>query len=68
MVEVDVRQHQVTEIAEGEAMRRQARLERVEARRGSTVDKRRLVAGQQVGRDYPGMPEEIEVEELRAAT
>jgi hypothetical protein len=68
MVEVDVSQQQVAKIADGEPMRRQPGLERVQARRRSTVDQRRLIAGQQVGRDHPGVPEEVEVEELGAAT
>jgi hypothetical protein len=58
----------VTKIADGEAMHRQPGLERVDARRRSAVDERRLVAGQQVGRDHSGAPEEVEVEELGSAT
>jgi hypothetical protein len=68
MVEVDVRQQQVTKIADGEAMYRQPGLELVDARRRSAVNQRRLVARQQVARDHPGVPEEVEVEELGSAT
>ncbi len=49
-------------------MCRQPRLERVEARGRSTVHQRRVVPGQQVGRDDPGVSEEVEVEKLGAVT
>jgi hypothetical protein len=68
MVEVDVREQQVAEIPQCEPVRRQTGLQRLEAGRGPTVDQRRLVAWQEVGRDDPGVAEEEEVEELRALT
>jgi hypothetical protein len=49
-------------------MGREAGLEGAETTRRPTVHQRRLVAGQQVRRDDPGMPEVEKVEELEAAT
>jgi hypothetical protein len=68
MVEVDVREQQVAEVPDSETVFRQAGLQRIDAGRRSTIDQRRLAAGQQVGRDDPGVTEEVEVEELRAVT
>jgi hypothetical protein len=68
VVEVDVREQQVAEVPDSESVLRQAGLQRIDAGRGPTIDQRRLVAWQQVGRDDPGVAEEEEVEELRAVT
>jgi hypothetical protein len=58
----------VAEVPDSETAFRQVGLQRIDAGRRSTVDERRLVAWQQVGRDDPGVAEEEEVEELRAVT
>jgi hypothetical protein len=47
---------------------RKAVFERAETARRPAVHQRRLVAGQQVRRDDPGLPEVEEVEELETAT
>jgi hypothetical protein len=68
VVEVDVREQQVAKVPEGEPVGRQAGLQRIDAGRRPTVDKRGLVPWQQVRRDDPGVAEEVEIEELRAVT
>jgi hypothetical protein len=68
MVEMDVREHEVAEIVDGQAVGRQAGFQSLEARRGAAVDQGRLVAGQQVRGDDPRPAEVEEVEELEAAT
>jgi hypothetical protein len=68
VIEVDVREKEVPQVAEAEPVARQRGLERGQTRARPTVDERRLVAGQQVRGDDPGVPEEEEVEELGAAT
>jgi hypothetical protein len=68
VVEVDVREDEVPQVAELEPMSREAVLERGQTGGRSAVDERRLVSGQEVRRDDPGVPEEEEVEELGAAT
>jgi hypothetical protein len=68
VVEVDVRQHEMTKIAEREAPALEPGDERAQARRRTAVDEGGLVAGEQVRRDDPRPPEVEEVEELEAAT
>jgi hypothetical protein len=68
MVEVDVSEQQVAEIRESKAVFREPGLQRIDTGRRPTVDQRRLVPCEQVGRDDPGVTEEEEVEELRAVT
>jgi hypothetical protein len=46
VVEVDVREQQVAKVPEVEPVRRQAGLQRIDARRRPTVDKRGLVPRQ----------------------
>jgi len=68
VVEVDVREHEMAHVLQRQAVGREAALERPETARGPAVHERRLVAGQQVRRDDPGMPEVEKVEELEPAT
>jgi hypothetical protein len=68
MVEVDVRENKVAHVLERHPVGREAVFERAKTARRSAVHQRRLVAGQQVRRDDPGMPEVEEVEEPEAAT
>jgi hypothetical protein len=68
VVEVDVRQHEMTKIAEREAPALEPGDERAQARRRTAVDEGGLVAGEQVRRDDPRPPEVEEIEELEAVT
>jgi hypothetical protein len=68
MVEVDVREHEMAQVLQRQAVRRETGLERAQTARGPAVDQRGLVPGQQVGRDDPGLPQVEEVEELTPAT
>jgi hypothetical protein len=68
MVEVDVREHEMAQVLERHPVGREALFERAETARRPAVHQRRLVAGQQVRRNDPGMPEVEEVDELEAAT
>ena len=68
MVQVDVRQHEVTEILEREAVPAQRSLERPKAAARAAVDEHRLVAGEQVRADDPRAPEVQEVEKLRTTS
>jgi hypothetical protein len=68
VVEVDVREHEMAHVLQRQAVNREAVLERPETARGPAVHQCRLVAGQQVRRDDPGMPEVEKVEELETAT
>jgi hypothetical protein len=68
VVQVDVRQHEVTEILEREAMPAQRSLERPKAAARAAVDEHRLVAGEQVRADDPRAPEVQEVEKLRTTS
>jgi hypothetical protein len=68
MVEVDVREHEMAQVLERHPVGRDAVFERAETARRPAVHQRRLVAGQQVRRNDPGMPEVEEVDELEAAT
>jgi hypothetical protein len=58
----------VPHVRERHAVGRQAFLECAETARRPAVHQRRLVAGQQVRRNDPGMPQVEEVDELEAAT
>jgi hypothetical protein len=68
VIEVDVREEEVPEVAELESMSRERGFERRHTGGRAAVDQCRLVAVQEVRRDDPGVPEEEEVEELGAAT
>jgi hypothetical protein len=68
VIEVDVCEDEVPQVAELEPMSREPGFERGQTGGRSAVDERRLVPGQEVRRDDPGVPEEEEVEELGAAT
>jgi hypothetical protein len=68
VVKVDVREDEVSHVLQRNSVIRQTGLERAETARRPAVQQRRLVAGQQVRGDNPGMPEVEEVEELEAAT
>jgi hypothetical protein len=64
VVEVDVREHDVPEVAELQAPLAERRFQRLEAAARAAVDERRLVAEQQVGRDDPRAIEVEEIEDL----
>jgi hypothetical protein len=68
MVEVDMREHEMAHVLESHPVGRKAVFERAETARRPAVHQRRLVAGQQVRRDDPGLPEVEKVEEPKAAT
>jgi hypothetical protein len=68
MVEVDMREHEMAHVRERYPVSGQAFLECAETARGSAVHQRRLVAGKQVRRNDPGMPQVEKVDELEAAT
>jgi hypothetical protein len=68
MVEVDMGEHEMAHVCERHPVGREAFLECAETARRPAVHQRRLVAGQQVRRNDPGMPEVEEVDELEAAT
>jgi hypothetical protein len=68
MVEVDVREHEMAHVLERYPVSREALFECAETARRPAVHQRRLVAGQQVRRNDPGMPEVEEVDELEAAS
>jgi hypothetical protein len=68
VIEVDVSEDEVPEVAEPEPVSCECGLERRHTRSRAAVDEGRLVAGQEVRRDDTGVPEEEEVEELGAAT
>jgi hypothetical protein len=68
VIEVDVREDEMPQVAELEPMSRKPGFERGQTGGRSAVDERRLVAGQQIRRDNSGVPEEKEVDELGAAT
>ena len=63
-----MRKEEVPQVAEPEPMSREPGLECVQTRGWAAVDESRLVSGQEVRRDDPGVPEEKEVEKLGAAT
>jgi hypothetical protein len=63
VVEVDVRQDEVAEVLDRESLPGEAFLERAQARRGAAIDQRRLVTGEEVGRDHPRAPEVLEVDQ-----
>ena len=65
MVEMDVGQDDVTKVLHGEAVSGEPCFERSEAARRTAVDDGRLLARKEVGRDDPGAPEVIQVEQLR---
>ena len=64
VVEVDVREDEVAELLERQAALPECSFERSEAAARPAVDQRRLVSGQEVGRDDPRAPEVKEVEKL----
>jgi hypothetical protein len=68
MVEVDMREYEMAHVRERHPVSREAFFERAETARGPAVHQRRLVAGQQVRRNDPRMPQVEEVDELEAAT
>jgi hypothetical protein len=68
VIQVDVGEDEPADLLQGEAVRSERRLERVDAARRAAVDERRLVAGEQVGGDDPRPPEVEQVEELEAVT
>jgi hypothetical protein len=68
MVEMDMRQDEMAHVRERHPVSGEAVFERAKTARRAAVHERRLVAGQQVRRDDPGMPEVEEVEELETAT
>jgi hypothetical protein len=55
-------------VLEHHPVSREAVFERAETARRPAVHQRRLVAGQQVRRNDPGLPEVEEIDELEAAT
>jgi hypothetical protein len=66
MVEVDVREHEVTQVLEREAVARKLGFERLQAGRRTAVDEGRLRTRKQVRGDDPGPAEMEKVEELEA--
>jgi hypothetical protein len=68
MVEVDMREHEMAHVRKRHPVSREAFFECAETARRPAVHQRRLVAGKQVRRDDPGLPEVEEVDELEAAT
>jgi hypothetical protein len=68
VIEVDVREDEVPQVAELESVSREPGFERGQTGGRAAVDERRLVAGQEVRRDNPGVPEEKKVEKLGDAT
>jgi hypothetical protein len=68
VIEVDMREEQVSQVAELETVRRERGLERGQTGGRPAVDESRLVTGQEVRRDDSGMPEEEKVEELGSVT
>ena len=66
VVEVDVAEQQVPDVGQREAAVGEARLQRVDRRRGAAVEERRPVVGvEQVARDDPLAAEVVEVDGLR---
>jgi hypothetical protein len=65
VIQVDVRQQQVAEILESEAVRTQAGLERAETGARPAVDQRRLVAWKEIRRDDPRAPQVVQVDQER---
>jgi hypothetical protein len=66
VVEVDVAQQEVPDVGEPEPAVGEARLERVDCRRGSAVEERRPVVGvQEVARDDVLAAEVVQVDRLR---
>jgi len=63
-----MREHEMAHVRERHPVGREAFLECAETARRATVHQRRLVAGQQVRRNDPGMAQVEEVDELEAAT
>jgi hypothetical protein len=63
-----VREHEVPHVRERHPVPRQAFLECGETARRPAVHQRRLVVGQQVRRNDPGMTQVEKVDELEAAT
>jgi hypothetical protein len=68
MVEVDMREYEMAHVRERHPVSCEAFFERAETARGPAVHQHRLVAGQQVRRNDPRMPQVEEVDELEAAT
>jgi hypothetical protein len=68
VVEMDMRQDEMADVLERHPVSCEAVFQRAKTARRAAVHERRLVAGQQVRRDDPGMPEVKEVEELETAT
>jgi hypothetical protein len=66
VVEVDVAEQQVPDVGQRETAVGEARLQRVDRRRGAAVEERRPVVGvEQVARDDPLAAEVVEVDRLR---
>jgi hypothetical protein len=63
-----MRQDEMAQVVERHPVGRKAVFERAETARRPAVHQRRLVAGQQVRRDDPGMPEVEEVDPLEGAS
>jgi hypothetical protein len=68
MVEVNMSEDELAHVFERHAVSRDAVFERPKTARRPAVDQRRLVAGEQVRRDHPGMPEVEEVDPLEGAS
>ena len=62
VVEVHVRQQQVAQVADLDAVRGEAGPERRQVRAGAAVDERRLAVGQQVGGVEPARPHRLAAE------
>jgi hypothetical protein len=63
-----MREHEMAHVRKRHPVSREAFFECAETARRPAVHQRRLVAGKQVRRDDPGLPEVEEVDELEAAT
>jgi hypothetical protein len=67
VIEVDVREDEVANVAEREATARERPLERFHTRARAAIDERGLVAGEQVRGDDLRSPEVEQVERLEVA-
>jgi hypothetical protein len=67
VIEVDMGEHEVPQVADLEPVSREPGFQRRHATRRAAVDEGRLFAWQEVRRNDPGVPEEQEVEKLGAA-
>jgi hypothetical protein len=68
VVEVDVREHEMANVSERDAVAAEGSLQRVEAAARTAVDERRLAGRQQIGRDDPRAPQVEQIEKLEGTS